>query len=72
VECVSWDLESAPLKLGRGVTVFNAEDFVRRHLEVLAAKLRGHQGWLYEQWSFAILLADLRDVGIALRIPERQ
>jgi hypothetical protein len=41
VECVGWNLKSTPLKLDRGVTVLNAEDLVRRHLEILAAKLRG-------------------------------
>ena len=50
VECVLWNLESAPLRLGRGVIVFDAEDFVKRHLEALAAKLRGDNGWLYSQW----------------------
>jgi hypothetical protein len=69
VECVYWDLKSAPLNLGRGVTVFNAEDFVKGHLEVLAAKLRGDKGWFYEQWPLATLLADLKDVGIELRVP---
>jgi hypothetical protein len=69
VECVCWDLKSAPLKLGRGVTVFNAEDFVKRHLEALAAKLRGDKGWLYEQWSLTTLLVDLKDVGVELQIP---
>jgi hypothetical protein len=68
-ECVSWDLKSAPLKLGRGVTVFDAEGLVKGHLETLAAKLRGDKGWLYEQWPLATLLADLRDVGVELRIP---
>jgi hypothetical protein len=69
VECVRWNLKSTPLKLGRGVTVLNAEDFVKGHLKVLAAKLRGDEGWLFEQWSLTILLADLRDVGVELRIP---
>jgi hypothetical protein len=69
VECVCWDLKPAPLKLGRGVTVFNAEDFVKRHLEALAAKLRGDKGWLCEQWPFDTLLADLKEAGVELRIP---
>lgn len=66
VECVSWDLKSAPLKLGRGVTVFVA--FVKRHLEALEAKLQGDKEWLFKQWSLATLLADLNDVGAELRI----
>jgi len=51
VECIRWDLKSAPLKFSRGGTVFNVDDFVERHLEVLAAKLRGKESWLYEQWT---------------------
>jgi hypothetical protein len=69
VECVRWDLKSAPLKLERGITVFNAEDFVKRHLDVLAAKLRGDKDWFFEQWSFGTLLADLKEAGVELRIP---
>lgn len=69
VECVRWNLKSTPLKLGRGVTVLNADDFVKGHLKVLAAKLRGDDGWLYEQWGLATLLEDLKDIGIELRIP---
>jgi len=69
VECVWWDLKAAPSKLGRGVTVHNAQDFVKGHLEVLAAKLRGDKGWFYEQWPLVTLLADLNDVGVELRIP---
>lgn len=68
-ECVRWDLKSAPLKTSRGGTVFDVNDLVKRHLEVLAAKLRGEKGWLFEQWDLATLLADLRDVGVELRIP---
>jgi hypothetical protein len=68
VECICWDLKSTPLKLDRGVTVLNAEDLVRRHLEILAAKLRGEQGWLYEQWPLSTLLTDLKDIGVELRI----
>jgi hypothetical protein len=52
--------------------VLNAEDFVKGHLEILAAKLRGEESWLYDQWPLASLLADLKDVGVELRIPERQ
>jgi hypothetical protein len=70
VECVCWDLKPVPLKLDRGVTVSNAEDLVKRHLEILPAKLRGEQGWLYEQWPLATLLADLAAVGVELRILE--
>jgi len=70
VECVSWDLKSAPLKLDLGVTVLNAEDLVTRHLEILAAKLCGDKSWLCEQWTLDILLADLNDVGVELRILE--
>ena len=70
VKCVCWGLKSAPLKLDRGVTVLNAEDFVKGHLDILAAKLRGYKGWLYEQWPAATLLDDLRDAGIELRISE--
>jgi hypothetical protein len=61
-----------PLKLGRGVTTLNAEDFVKGHLKVLAAKLRGDDGWLYGQWPLATLLADLKDIGVELQILERQ
>jgi len=68
VECVGWDLRSTPLKLDRGVTVVNAEDLVTRHLEILAAKLCGDKSWLCEQWPLAILLADLKEVGVELRI----
>jgi hypothetical protein len=66
---VCWDLKPAPLKLDRGVTVLNAEDFVKTHLEILAAKLRGDKSWLYEQWPMPTLLADLKEVGVELRIP---
>jgi hypothetical protein len=55
---------NTPLKLGRRVTTPNAEDFVKGHLKVLAAKLRGDDGWLYEQWPLATLLADLKDIGV--------
>jgi len=72
VECVRWNLKSTPLKLGRGVTVLNSEDFVKGHLKVLAEKLRGDEGWLYDQWPLATLLADLKDIGVELRIPEHQ
>lgn len=68
VECTGWDLKPAPLKLDRGVTVLDAEDFVNGPLEILAAKLRGDKGWLYEQWSLATLLTDLKDIGMGLRI----
>jgi len=66
----SWDLKSNPLKLDRGVTVLNAEDLVKRHLEILAAKLCGDKSWLCEQRPMATPLADLKDVGIELRILE--
>jgi hypothetical protein len=69
-ECFYASIDT-PLKLGR-VPVLNAEDFVKGHLKVLAAKLRGDDGWLYEQWPLASLLADLKDIGVELQILERQ
>ena len=69
VECDGWDRKPAPLKLDRGVTVSNVEDFVKTHLEVLAAKLRGDKGWLCDQWPLDTLLADLKKAGVELRIP---
>lgn len=69
VDCLRWDLRTAPLKIRRGITVFDAEDFAGKHLQLLAARLRGETGWLYDQWPVATLLADLNDVGVELRIP---
>jgi hypothetical protein len=37
-------------------------------LEILAAKLRGDNGWLFEQWSSATFLTDLKDIEVKLRI----
>jgi len=55
---------ATPLKLGRGVTTLNDEHFAKGHLKVLAAKLRGDDGRLYEQWPLATLLADPKDIGV--------
>jgi hypothetical protein len=69
VECIRWEFKSAPLKTSRGGTVFNVDDLVKRHLGVLAGQLRVEEGWLYEQWPLDTLLADLKEVGVELRIP---
>ena len=37
---------------------------MKGHLKVLAAKLRGDDGRLYEQWPLATLLADPKDIGV--------
>ena len=49
--------------------MFSVDDFVKRHLEVLAAKHQGEERWNYEQWTLATLLADLKEAGVELRIP---